>query len=66
MSKKIDIKNLISNLKKAGKNKTIPNSTLSNDLTKSLVHPTFRERDMRKDAMDMGAHMSKEYFWESK
>ena len=62
MSKKLDIKNLISNLKKASKNKTIPETTLSEVLTKALVHPQFRERDMRQDAMDMGSHLSKEYF----
>ena len=62
MSKKQDIKELISNLKKAAKNKTIPETTMTEALTKSLVHPMFRERDMRKEAMEMGAHMSKEMF----
>ena len=62
MSKKMDIKELISNLKKASKNKTIPQNTMSDALTKALVHPQFRERDMRKEAMDMDAHGAKEYF----
>ena len=62
MTKKADIKELISNLKKAAKNKTVPETTLSDALTKSLVHPAFRERDMRQEAKDMGAHGAKEYF----
>ena len=62
MTKKADIKNLISNLKKAAKNKTIPETTMSETLTKDLVHPQFRERDMRQEAIDLGAHGAKEYF----
>jgi hypothetical protein len=62
MSKKQDIKNLISNLKRASKNKTIPETTMADALTKALVHPQFRERDMRQEAIDMGSHMSKEMF----
>jgi len=62
MTKKADIKNLISNLKKAAKNKTIPETTMSEALTKALVHPQFRERDMRQEAIDLGAHGAKEYF----
>ena len=62
MTKKADIKELISNLKKAAKNKTIPETTMSEALTKALVHPQFRERDMRQEAIDMGSHMSKEMF----
>jgi uncharacterized protein YlaN (UPF0358 family) len=59
---KKDIKKIIENIKKAHKNKTIPETTMSEALTKALVHPAFRERDMRKEAMDMGAHGAKEYF----
>jgi hypothetical protein len=62
MTKKADIKELISNLKKAAKNKTIPETTMAEALTKALVHPKFRERDMRQEAIDMGSHMSKEMF----
>jgi hypothetical protein len=62
MSKKQDIKELISNLKKQAKNKTIPETTMSDALTKALVHPTFRERDMRQEAKDIGAHGAEEYF----
>ena len=62
MSKKADIKNLIKNLKKASKNKVIPQETLSDALTKRLVHPQFREKDMRQEAMDMGSHGAREYF----
>jgi hypothetical protein len=62
MTKKADIKNLISNLKKAAKNKTVPETTMSEALTKALVHPQFRERDMRQEAIDLGAHGAKEYF----
>jgi hypothetical protein len=62
MSKKKDIKELISNLKKQAKNKTIPQTTISEALTKAFVHPYFRERDMREEAKEMGAHGAKEYF----
>jgi hypothetical protein len=62
MTKKADIKELISNLKKQAKNKTIPETTLSEALTKALVHPIFRERDMRQEAKDIGAHGAEEYF----
>jgi hypothetical protein len=62
MTKKADIKELISNLKKAAKNKTIPETTMSEALTKAMVHPAFRERDMRQEAKDMGAHGAEEYF----
>lgn len=27
-----------------------------------IIKPTHRERDMRQDAMDMGAHQAKEFF----
>ena len=62
MSKKQDIKELISNLKKQAKNKTIPETTMAEALTKALVNPAFRERDMRQEAKDIGAHGAKEYF----
>ena len=62
MSKKADIKNLIKNLKKASKNKVIPQETLSDTLTKRLVHPQFREKDMRKEAIDYGSYGAREYF----
>ena len=62
MSKKEKIHNLISNLKKQAKNKTIPETTMSEALTNALVHPMFRERDMQQEAKDMGAHGAKEYF----
>ena len=60
MTKKADIKELISNLKKQAKNKTIPETTMSDALTKALVHPIFRERDMKQDAIDLGAHGAKD------
>ena len=62
MSKKEDIKDLISNLKKQAKKKVTPETTISDALTKALVHPAFRERDMRQEAKDIGAHGAKEYF----
>jgi hypothetical protein len=55
MSKRIE--KIISNLKKVVKEKP---TTLSDALTKALVHPAFRERDMRQEAKDMGAHGAKE------
>ena len=62
MSKKEDIKDLISNLKKEAKKKALPEPTMSDALTKALVHPKFRERDMREEAKEMGAHGAKEFF----
>lgn len=61
MSKKQDIKKLISNLKKASKNKVVP-TTMGDALTRAFVHPAFRERDMREEAKSMGAHGATEYF----
>jgi hypothetical protein len=65
MSKKInkDIDSIIKKLKKAVPAK---HTSMSEALTKALVHPAFRERDMRQEAMDMGAHGAKEYFGEKK
>ena len=60
MSKKQDIKELISNLKKQSKNKVVPETTFSEALTKALVHPQFRERDMREEAKELGAHGAKD------
>jgi len=60
MSKKEKIQDLISNLKKQAKNKTIPETTMAEALTKALVHPIFRERDMKQDAIDLGAHGAKD------
>lgn len=56
MSKKEDIKKLISNLKKASKNKVIPSETISDALTRAFVHPAFRVKDMKEEARNMGAH----------
>lgn len=53
----VDVNKLIGKLKKVS-----PKPSLSEDLTKALVHPEFRVRDMRQEAMDLGSHMSKEMF----
>ena len=66
MSKKEKIQDLISNLKKQAKNKNVPETTMSEALNKALVHPMFRERDMRQEAVDLGAHGAKDYFGEKK
>jgi hypothetical protein len=62
MSKKEDIKKLISNFKKEVKKKDIPKTTMTDALTKALVHPMFITRDMREEARAMGSHGAKEYF----
>jgi len=64
MSKKADIRSLISRLKKQAKNKGVSQSqpSMSEALTKAFVHPEFRERDMRQEAKDIGAHGAEEYF----
>ena len=51
---KINIKKLISSLKEASKQKPVAKNVKSTN--------SHRERDMRQDAMDMGAHQSKDYF----
>lgn len=56
---KSNIKKMIEAVKK---NKTLPDTTMTDALTKALVHPAFRVRDMKKEAIDMGAHGAKEYF----
>lgn len=59
MSKKMNKQ--IDKIVKAMK-KEVVKPSMGEALTKALVHPTFRVRDMRQEAMDMGAHGAKEYF----
>lgn len=53
---------IVDKLKKAIKEHK--QSNLSEALNEKLVHPMFRERDMRKEAMDMGSHGANDYFGE--
>ena len=56
-----DIKKVIEGLKKSVKeSKPKQKTSMSEALTKALVNPAFRERDMRQEAIDMGAHGAKE------
>ncbi len=61
MSKKMNksIDKIIDGFKKANPRSKTP---LTDALTRALVHPTFRTRDMRQEAMDMGSHGAKEMF----
>lgn len=64
MSKRInkDIDSIIKKLKQAAKPEKP--TTMSDSLNKALVHPMFRERDMRKEAVDMGAYEATEFWGE--
>jgi len=57
--KKIDTKKIIEAMKKVANEK--PKS-----LFNPVMKPTHRERDMRQEAMDMGAHQAKEFFGEQR
>lgn len=56
MAKKIDIGKMIASLKA----KSNPN--LNDKITEALAPKLYRERDMRQEAMDIGAHQAKDYF----
>ncbi len=57
MTQKIDIKKLIKSIKESK-----PREDLGKKLTEKLVHPQFRERDMKQEARDIGAHGAEQYF----
>ncbi len=54
--KKINIAKILSSLNVKSK----PN--LNDKITEALAPKPYRERDMRQEAMDMGAHGSKDYW----
>lgn len=61
MPHKLTPKQIVTQLKESLKLKPKPEKTAFNPVIKS----THRERDMRKEAMDMGAHQAKEIFGEA-
>jgi len=63
MTTKIKVDKIVEAMKQAAKAaKPKPNSVPFNPLFKPKDKPTINERDMRKEAMDMGSHGAKDYF----
>jgi hypothetical protein len=61
MARKADVSKILKAIKNEKKVDGI-----NEKLTKALVNPMFRERNMMQEAMDMGSHGASEYFGKGK